>query len=139
MCGDEIDGGLKTPEDYGRFAVQLVEKGYQAIKLHTWMPPVSFAPDPKMDVLACTAVREAVGPDVPLMLDANHWYSRMDALYLGRAIQELGYTWYEEPMDEASMQSYRWLADQLDIPVIGPEVAGRQVLRAGRVDHGRRL
>ncbi|KQV06507.1 enolase C-terminal domain-like protein [Leifsonia sp. Root112D2] len=123
MCGDDVRGGLSTPGEYGDFAVQLVEQGYRAIKLHTWMPPISFAPDVKMDVAACAAVREAVGPDVPLMLDANHWYSRVDALYLGKAIQDLGFTWYEEPMDEASMQSYKWLADQLEIPVIGPETA----------------
>lgn len=131
MCGDDIPGGLSTPEEYGDFALQLLDQGYKAVKLHTWMPPIPGAPDVRMDVAACTAVREAVGPDVPLMLDANHWYSRMDALYLGRAIQELGFTWYEEPMDEASMQSYKWLADQLDIPVIGPETAyGKAHVRA---------
>jgi L-alanine-DL-glutamate epimerase-like enolase superfamily enzyme len=131
MCGDDIPGGLSTPEEYGDFALQLVEAGYSAIKLHTWMPPIAFAPNVKMDVKACTAVREAVGPDVPLMLDANHWYSRMDALYLGKAIQDLGFTWYEEPMEEASMQSYKWLADQLEIPVIGPEtVFGKFHVRA---------
>ena len=43
MCGDEIPGGLATPEDYARFAENLVRQGYQAIKLHTWMPPVSFS------------------------------------------------------------------------------------------------
>jgi len=35
-----------------------VKRGYKAIKLHTWMPPVSFAPDPTMDAKACAAVRE---------------------------------------------------------------------------------
>lgn len=124
MCGDEIPGGLATPEDYGRFAEQLRAQGYQAIKLHTWMPPVSFAPDIAMDARACAAVREAVGPDVPLMLDANHWYSRLAALELGRSLERLGFAWYEEPMEEASIQSYAWLAGQLDIPVIGPESAG---------------
>jgi L-alanine-DL-glutamate epimerase-like enolase superfamily enzyme len=127
MCGDDIEGGLQTPEDYGRFAESLVGAGYAAIKLHTWMPPVPFAPDPGMDAKACAAVREAVGPDVPLMLDANHWYSRADALRLGRALQALDYYWYEEPMEEASISSYRWLADQLDIPVIGPESAAGKV------------
>ena len=123
MCGDEVAGGLATPEDYGRFAEALLRRGYKAIKLHTWMKPVSFAPDPKMDVKACAAVREAVGPDVPLMLDAYHGYSRSDALWLGQQIQALGYAWYEEPMNEASMSSYAWLAANLDIPVIGPETA----------------
>jgi L-alanine-DL-glutamate epimerase-like enolase superfamily enzyme len=84
-----------------------------------------------MDARACAAVREAVGPDIPLMLDANHWYSRAQALQLGRALQALGYYWFEEPMEEASISSYRWLAEQLEIPVIGPEsAAGRVHTRA---------
>lgn len=137
MCGDEIENGLKTPQDYGNFAKQCVALGYQAIKLHTWMPPVSFAPSVKMDIAACAAVREAVGPDVALMLDANHWYSRTEALELGRGIQELGYYWYEEPMPEASISSYKWLAEQLSIPVIGPETAwGKYQSRAEWITSG---
>jgi L-alanine-DL-glutamate epimerase-like enolase superfamily enzyme len=44
MCGDELEGGLRTPEDYGNFAKALVAAGYRAIKLHTWMPPVRPRP-----------------------------------------------------------------------------------------------
>jgi L-alanine-DL-glutamate epimerase-like enolase superfamily enzyme len=123
MCGDEMERGLKTPDDYARFAEWLLARGYKAIKLHTWMKPVSFAPDTRMDVKACAAVREAVGPEVPLMLDAYHGYSRSDALWLGRELQKLHFTWYEEPMNESSVSSYAWLAQNLDIPVIGPETA----------------
>jgi L-alanine-DL-glutamate epimerase-like enolase superfamily enzyme len=131
MCGDQVPGGLSSPEDYAAFAEKLVADGYHAVKLHTWMPPVPFAPSVEMDIRACAAVREAVGPDVPLMLDANHWYSRTDALRLGRALDRLGFHWYEEPMEEYSAQSYRWLAEQLDTPVIGPEsVAGTMYARA---------
>jgi L-alanine-DL-glutamate epimerase-like enolase superfamily enzyme len=83
------------------------------------------------DIAACAAVRAAVGPDVSLMLDANHWYRRTEALRLGRALDELRFDWYEEPMEEASVQSYRWLADQIDTPVLGPEVAwGKHYTRA---------
>ena len=140
MCGDEIPGGLATPEDYGRFAEQLAARGYQAIKLHTWMPPVSFAPSVAMDIKACAAVREAVGPTVPLMLDANHWYSRTEALELGRALEQLNYYWFEEMMEESSTSSYRWLAEQLAIPILGPESAGGRFhtraewIRAGACD-----
>lgn len=115
----------------------MIARGYKAIKLHTWMKPVSFAPDPKMDVKACAAVREAVGPDVPLMLDAYHGYSRSDALWLGRQLQDLNYYWYEEPMNEFSISSYAWLAANLDIPVIGPETAeGKYFTRAEWIKAG---
>ena len=67
MCGDELEGGLATPEDYGRFAEMLVARGYQGIKLHTWLPPCRGAPGVKLDLKACAAVREAVGPDIHLM------------------------------------------------------------------------
>lgn len=137
MCGDELSGGLSTPEEYGRFAEQLVARGYKAIKLHTWMPPVSFSPSPQMDVRACAAVREAVGPDIALMLDGYHWYSRSDALYIGRELQKLNFAWFEEPMEEQSMASYVWLTQSLDIDVIGPEsLSGKHFSRADWVKAG---
>ncbi|GAA3439231.1 enolase C-terminal domain-like protein [Kutzneria kofuensis] len=137
MCGDEIPGGLSCPEDYAAFAEQLAKRGYRGIKLHTWMPPVPFAPDVRLDIRTCAAVREAVGPDIALMLDANHWYRRTEALELGRALEKLDFAWYEEPMDEASISSYRWLADQLAVPVIGPETAaGKHFARAEWISAG---
>ncbi len=137
MCGDELPGGLATPQDYADFALKLVARGYQAIKLHTWMPPVSFAPSPERDIQACAAVREAVGPDLPLMLDGYHNYSRTDALRIGRALERLNFTWFEEMMNEQSMASYAWLANQLDIPIIGPEsLSGKHHSRADWVQAG---
>ena len=123
MCGDELKGGLSTPEEYADFADWAMKRGYKAFKLHTWQPPIEWAPDPKMDVAACAAVREAVGPDIPLMLDCYHYYSRLESLYIGRGLEKLNYHWFEEPMDEHSISSYEWLAKNLDIPVIGPETA----------------
>ena len=121
MCGDDIPGGLDTPEHYADFAEACVAQGYKACKLHTWMAPLR--PDPKRDVAACAAVRKRVGPDIHLMLDCHHDYSRTEALYIGRALEELDYHWLEEPMNESSMSSYTWLTERLDIPVVGPETA----------------
>ncbi len=129
MCGDNYKTGLDTPEAYARYALQLKERGYQAIKLHTWMDEdwndsaISGKPNIEMDIAACRAVREAVGPDMPLFIDCFHDYTRFEALKLGRALEELNFDWIEEPMDEYNMHNYKWLADQLSIPVIGPETA----------------
>ena len=122
MCGDETPGGLDSPEAYADFAESCVSKGYRAFKLHSWMPP--FGPDLRRDIAACEAVRKRVGPDIDLMLDCYHDYSRNEALILGRALEELDFHWFEEPMNESSMSSYVWLTEQLDIPVVGPETAG---------------
>jgi L-alanine-DL-glutamate epimerase-like enolase superfamily enzyme len=131
MCGDELRGGLSTPDDYARFAEWLVKRGYKSVKLHTWMPPIKWAPDPRMDVKACAAVREAVGPDIACTLDSYHGYSREEAYYIGRELEKLGYYWLEEPMNEHSTSSYVWLTEQLDIPILGPESAeGRVQTRA---------
>jgi len=121
MVGDEIEGGLNSPEAYAEFAERLVKEGYKAIKLHTWFPPIEWAPDPKMDVAACRAVREAVGEDIALMLDCYHCYNREEALYIGRELEKLGFYWFEEPMDEHNISAYVWLADNLEIPILGPE------------------
>ena len=137
MCGDELEGGLSTPQEYGDFALKLVARGYKALKLHTWMPPVKFAPDVQMDIRACAAVREAVGPDVELMLDGYHNYSRTDALRIGRALEKLNFAWFEEMMNEQSTASYAWLAGQLDIPILGPEsLSGKHYSRAEWVQSG---
>ncbi|WP_038820823.1 enolase C-terminal domain-like protein, partial [Pseudomonas syringae] len=72
--------------------------------------------------------------DIALMLDGYHWYSRTDALYIGRELQKLDFAWFEEPMMEDSAESYAWLAANLDIPVLGPEsIAGKYHSRASWV------
>ena len=131
MVGDDLPGGLDTPQAYADFAAKLVKKGYKAIKLHTWMPPIIPEPDPKMDIAACAAVREAVGPDIELMLDPYHDYSRQEALYLAKELEKLNFLWMEEPMDEHSMSSYKWLTEQADLQICGPEtMEGKNCTRA---------
>lgn len=126
MVGDDLPGGLSSPEAYAVFAKACVAEGYKAIKLHTWSRP-----NVKADIAACRAVYDAVGDDIELMLDCYHYYDRYDALTLGRAIEEMGYIWFEEPMDEYAVGNYRWLREKLGIPIIGPEVAkGNHYTRA---------
>lgn len=136
MCGDELPGGLNSPQAYAEFALACKGRGYQAFKIHTRMPPIAGTPNPKEDIAICAAVREAVGPDMALMLDSFHYYTREDALLIGRALEKLDFAWFEEPMPEHSMSSYIWLADQLDIAIVGPETAeGKMYTRAEWIMH----
>ncbi|MEI7227946.1 enolase C-terminal domain-like protein, partial [Dickeya dianthicola] len=66
-----------------------------------------------------------------------HWYSRSEALYIGRELEKLNFTWFEEPMEEQSMASYSWLNKNLGIDVIGPEsLGGKYFSRADWVKEG---
>ena len=137
MCGDDLPGGLDTPQAYAEFATACMARGYPAFKLHTWQPPMPGAPNVKRDIAACAAVREAVGDDVDLMLDPFHYYSREEALALGKGIEALNYYWMEEPMDEHSISSYTWLTDQLSLLIVGPETAeGKMFTRAEWIVRG---
>ena len=137
MVGDDIEGGLNTPKAFADFALKLVAKGYRAIKLHTWMSPIVPVPNPKLDVECCRMVREAVGPDIDLMLDTYHYYTRTDAYYIAREIEKLGFLWLEEPMDENSMESYAWLQRKTTLPICGPETAfGKERNRANWIVNG---
>jgi L-alanine-DL-glutamate epimerase-like enolase superfamily enzyme len=137
MVGDDLEGGLDTPESYARFATWCLERGYPAFKLHTWQPPLPGAPSVKRDLEACAAVRAAVGPDVPLMLDPFHYYSRLEALELAKGLERLNYLWMEEPMDEHSISSYIWLCEQTSLPICGPETAeGKMFTRAEWIKQG---
>jgi len=137
MVGDDQEGGLDTPEAYARYALQCQTRGYPAFKLHTWQPPYPGAPSVKRDLAACAAVREALGPDVPLMLDPYHYYSRAEALELAKGLERLNYLWMEEPMDEHSMSSFVWLCEQTSLAICGPETAeGKMYARAEWIKAG---
>jgi L-alanine-DL-glutamate epimerase-like enolase superfamily enzyme len=88
--------------------------GWRAYKIH---PPR----DADQDIKVCEAVRKAVGDDYRLMLDSTWSYNYTDALRVGRAIEEMGYYWYEDPMSDEDIYNYVKLRDKLDIPIMATE------------------
>jgi L-alanine-DL-glutamate epimerase-like enolase superfamily enzyme len=105
-----------TTEAFLDVADQCLELGYPAIKLHAWG-------DARRDAALCLALRDHVGPDVPLMYDGSAGFDLMDAVYVGKALGDAGYLWYEEPMKEFSVTAYKWLGERVDVPLLVAEVA----------------
>lgn len=95
-------------------ALQYKERGFHGYKIHP-------KGNPREDIKCCEAVRKAVGDDYTLMLDAVSAYNQNQALFVGRAIEEMGFAWFEEPMREYDIHGYKMLADKLDIPIMGIE------------------
>lgn len=76
---------------------------------------------PEKDVRLCEAVRQGVGDAFPFMVDANHCYTTSDAFYVGRALEELGAYWFEEPVAPEDHDGYRELRAGLKVNISGGE------------------
>jgi L-alanine-DL-glutamate epimerase-like enolase superfamily enzyme len=105
-----------TLEEYLDVASQCLELGYPAIKLHAWG-------DARDDARLCQALRRHVGPDVPLMYDGSAGFDLPDAVYLGDALADAGYLWYEEPIREFSVTAYKWLSQRVRVPLCVAETS----------------
>lgn len=126
-------GGLDSPEAYAEFAIECLEAGYPAFKLHPFG-------DPDRDIAACRAVADAVGDDMALMLDAGSEYQTYtQALRVGRVLDDLDYFWYEDPLADGgeSIELGRKLVQELATPILGVEnVRGGHYGRANHIQAG---
>ncbi|TCC02474.1 enolase C-terminal domain-like protein [Kribbella soli] len=105
-----------TVGEFLEVADQCLERGFTAIKLHAWG-------DARRDAELACALREHVGDKVELMYDGSAGFDLADAVYLGRALGDAGYRWYEEPMREFSITAYRWLSERVSIPLLVGETS----------------
>ncbi len=73
------------------------------------------------DIAKARAVRQLVGDDFPLAFDANNCYTTGGAIRVGRALEELGYWWFEEPVQHYHIRAMGEVARALDITVSAGE------------------
>jgi D-galactarolactone cycloisomerase len=73
------------------------------------------------DAAVTRAVRDAIGPGVALMVDANHAYDAVAAIRLGRMIETHDIGWFEEPVPPEDLAGYRAVKAALSIPIAGGE------------------
>ncbi len=95
-------------------ALDYVGQGFRAVKLK-----VGFGVDE--DARITRALRRAIGPDVRLMIDANHAYDAIAAIRLGRMVEDLDIGWFEEPVPPEDLAGYQAVREALSIPVAGGE------------------
>jgi D-galactarolactone cycloisomerase len=95
-------------------AAGYIAEGFKAVKLK-----VGFGVEE--DAAVTRAVRDAIGPDIALMVDANHAYDAVAAIRLGRMIEPYDIGWFEEPVPPEDLAGYRAVKSALSIPIAGGE------------------
>ena len=136
-------GELVAPEERARRVASLRDAGVRAVKIRF------HHDDWREDVAVLEAVREAVGPGVELMVDANHgWRMAGDlsrrwdvatAIQCARALEPLGVYWLEEPLATHDVEGYARLRAGTSLRIAAGEMVrtlheARDLLLRGGVD-----
>lgn len=103
-------GHAKTPER----AHELMARGYKGVK-------VGFTGAVDVDVVA--GIREAVGPEVDVMVDAHgpSWATPADAIRVGRSLEPLDLLFYEDPIAPENLDGLLRIRDAIDVPIAAGE------------------
>ncbi|MBM3934317.1 MAG: mandelate racemase/muconate lactonizing enzyme family protein [SAR202 cluster bacterium] len=103
-------------EDIGPAAKKHVAEGFRAIKLR-----LGGEPSADRDIERVRVLREAVGPNVDIMIDVNQGWTVNQAVSIGRRLEELGVYWLEDPVPHHDLAGQARVADSLDVPVVSGE------------------
>ena len=96
-------------------ALGYTSQGFKAIKMKIGLG------NHKKDIARVAAVRKAVGDDVEIMVDANHSFTVPQAINIGRELERLGVSWFEEPISPEDSEGYVEVTRALDIAIAGGE------------------
>jgi len=122
-----VSVGIHPTIDELLAAVQgYVDDGYVRIKLKI---------EPGIDLEPVAAVRDLIGPDMPLQVDANAAYTRQDTEHL-RKLDAFGLLLIEQPLPEDDLLGHRDLAMAIDTPVCLDETIVSETVCADAIELG---
>ena len=116
-CYNTSGGFLHTPTAQLLANAQASrERGIGGIKLKVGQP------DGRLDLERVAAVRQHLGDDMPLMVDANQQWNRPTAQRMCRALEPFNLVWIEEPLDAYDHEGHAALCAALDTPIATGEM-----------------
>ena len=116
----------QRPEEVAASARDFAAQGYGAVK-YGWGP---MGPDLDLDVALVAAARDALGPDIDLMVDAGRAWTADQALARAEAMAPYNVFWLEEPLDPWDMAGYGRLSAASPIPI----AAGEAIAQLGEYE-----
>lgn len=103
-----------TPEECGEEAKSYADQGFKGVKMK-----VGFGE--KQDLLNLEAVRNALGPDLGIMVDANQSFSYHSVMKISRELAAFDLTFIEEPLPINDLESMAALTTSIEVPVAAGE------------------
>jgi galactonate dehydratase len=116
--------GVRTPEEFGEKAAATVARGFTAMKFDPFPGPWRLyidKTDEQTAVENVRAVREAVGPDVDLLIEVHRRLSPMNAVRVSRMMEPFKPFWFEEPVPSENVAALAEVRRQTRIPVVTGE------------------
>ena len=119
--------GGATPEDSAAMARRLVDEGYTALKggalSNTNNRFDQYCEDgrPQQTAAHFAAVREAVGPDVKLLIDCHGRFTVATCIRLARALEPSDLYVFEDPVPPEDLSAYPKVRREISIPIMGSE------------------
>jgi len=113
--------GVRSVDEVLRVVEQRLRDNPAAVKIRFDNDRTRLDGDIPGDIAKARAVRKLVGDGFPLAFDANNGYSTGGAIRVGRALEELGYWWFEEPVQHYHVKAMGEVARRLDITVSAGE------------------
>ena len=112
----DITISVNPPEEMARDARTAIQRGYDCLK-------VKVGIDPELDVARLAAVREAVGKDVKLRIDANQAWNAKQAVRILDQMQEKGLDieFVEQPVPAADLEGMQYVTRHASVPVLADE------------------
>lgn len=117
-------------EEVKEQASRSLDEGIGGVKIKVGLP------DNAEDLRRVRGVREHIGEDVPLMVDANQQWDRTTALRMGHRLEEFDLTWIEEPLDAYDVEGHARLARTLVAPVATGEMLASVAEHERLIDGG---
>src|SRR4051812_23635240 len=113
--------GDRSQDDVLRVVEARLKDKPAAIKIRFDNPRTELDRDIPGDIAKARAVRRLVGDGFPLAFDANNGFTTGGAIRVGRVLEELGYWWFEEPVQHYHVKAMGEVARRLDITVSAGE------------------
>jgi len=109
----------RTPEDFARKAKEVADLGYTAMKFDpfgvAWRKMDRTEEDLSIDIVS--AVRDAVGRQVDLAIEAHARFSVSTAIQIGKRLEPMYPAWYEDPVPHHNPKATTEVARQVNVPI----------------------